>query len=122
MGLPQIVSRNLAQVIGVNVTESGSSIVLGSGAVVILYTVPTGKTALVTSLLSRVSGMGTNTAISILAAAVSIKRVTAQEELATENAGGGIRLTAAQTIGFAGNNAADDGAGLWLISVKEFDA
>lgn len=121
MALPQVISRNLAQVIGVNTTASGASIVLGTTSLT-LYTVPTGKTALITSLLSRVTGMGTNTAIQILVNSISVKRVTAIEDLATENAGGGIRITAAQTIVFIGNNAADDGAGQWLITIKEFDA
>jgi len=122
MALPQIISRNLAQVIGVNVVSSGTTIIIGT-TVVTLYTVPTGKQALITSLLSRVTGMGSNTAISITVDAVSIKRVTAAETVATESSpGGGILMNAGEVIIYLGNNAADDGAGTFFISIKEFDA
>jgi len=120
MALPQIISRNLAQVANSNVLVNATSTIIGTTAVT-LYTVPAGKIAQINSLITRVSGMGANTAISLNVEGNIVKRVTASEDLGNDSAGGGIRLVATDVITFTGNSGSDNGAAGWLISIKEFD-
>lgn len=121
MALPQVISRNLAQVANSNVLVNASSTIIGTTAVT-LYTVPAGKVAMINSLITRISGMGANTAISLTVEGNIVKRVTASETTSVESAGGGIRLVATDVISFSGDSGSDNGAAGWLISIKEFDA
>jgi len=120
MGLPQIISRNLAQVIDSNISVNDSTLIIGT-TVVVLYTVPAGKVATIKSLITRMSSLGANTVIQLQVDGNLVKRLTAVETVATDSAGGGIRMAAGEVIRYVGDSGSDNGAANWLISVREFD-
>lgn len=121
MTLPQIISRNLPQVIGTNIQVTVNPTTIGT-TVTTLYTVPAAKVAEVTSYLVRFSSFGANSNLRVNARAQRIRNATVVDLAAVESAGGGIRLAATETLTLTGDSGSDNGSAVVLISLKELPA
>lgn len=114
-------TKNSIQTLDVNVQNSGNPVTIGTTPFV-LYTCPTGKTALVKSFKWRPTGFGAGTLMNARAKSVILSQKLATSLVMEEIAGNGIRLIAGQTIDLNGDSGANNESGFFDITVQELPA
>jgi len=122
MTLPQIIARNQLQRVP-EIQVLGASVIIGT-TVVILYTVPAGKKAIVRAAAFESNGGGANGLMQARINTNSFHEIPLANEDEPQNVPAMINqvLNATDTINLLGDNAADNGAAEFNISLQESPA
>jgi len=121
MALPQIIARNAQQKI-LEQSVKGNSNIIGT-TIVVLYTVPSGKKAIITSASFRLVSVGANTDLDIdIGNERFVRTQTTSLFMVDLPTAIGKELDAGDTIELMGDSGSDNGSMNFFFTFKELPA